>query len=259
MKTFVISLAEAKERKTHITKIMEERNLEFEFFEAVDGRGFDVPNHPNHHTFKRQLYFGRNMKGGEIGVLLSHKSIYQKMVNKEIPISLILEDDVELYKDFPKILQALENGAQDFELVRFLGSKKVATLKQYTKRIVMDEYKLNRLCTTPGGAHAYIITFAGAVKMLRNLDKNYIPIDTLMGHCWKTGVNAFIIQPGLSRQNAEQPQYIGTERFDKTLNLSSIMKLAYPFGRAWFKIMEGLMKRVYYYKNILIDKLLKDK
>lgn len=247
MKAFVISLPEAKERKAHITKMMEERGLDFEFFEAVDGRAFDVPNHPAHNTLKRRLYFGRDLKGGEMGVLLSHRGLYQKMLDEQIDIALILEDDVELYEEAPKVIDALENGPRDFELVRFLGSAKVAKLQQYTKRNVIEGYNLNRLCTTPGGAHAYIITRAGAHKLLTKLQHNFLPIDTMMGHCWYTGLDAYIVQPGLSKQDANQPQYIGEARFDKGKNdLKGWMGIIFPITRACFKFTEGVMKRVYY-------------
>ncbi len=255
IRIFVISLDEAKERQDHITKSLGVHGLDFEFFPAVDGRGFDVANHPNHHTMKRRLYFGRDLKGGEMGVLLSHKGIYQRMVDENIPLALVLEDDVELYEDAPKVIEALANGVQDFDMVRFLGSAKVAKLEQHTKRPVLGDYKLNRLCTTPGGAHAYVVTIDGARKMLRALERNYIPIDTMMGHVWKTGVEAFIVQPGLSKQDAEQPQYIGEARFDKSdVQLNWWMKIVFPFTRAWFKLGEGFMKRISYIKNKRLDK-----
>lgn len=254
MKTFVISLTEAKERQAHITKMMAARGLGFEFFTAVDGRGFDVPTHPAYDVIKRRLYFGRDLKGGELGVLLSHRGIYQKMVDEKIEIALVLEDDVELYPDAPQVIEALEDGPRDFELVRFLGSKKVAKLQQYSKRTVLDSYSLNRLCTTPGGAHAYVITLSGAQKMLAATRENFLPIDTLMGHCWSTGVDAYIIQPGLSKQDADQPQYIGEARFDKSVALNGWMKLAFPLTRSWFKLCEGAMKRIYYYGRKLNDK-----
>ncbi len=255
MKIFVISLPEASSRRTHITAMMEGRSLQdFEFFESVDGRGFDVANHPAHNTLKRRLYFGRDLKGGEMGCLLSHAGIYQKMVDENIPIALILEDDVELYEEFTPVLKALESGPQDFEMIRFLGSKKVSKLQQYTKRTVWGDYTLNRLRTTPGGAHAYVITLEGARKMLRHTGRNYIPIDTLMGHVWKTGVNAFIIQPGLTRQDPAQEQYIGEARFDKSdVQLNTLMKFVFPFTRSWFKFHEGLMKHLSYAKNRLKD------
>ncbi len=79
MKTFVISLPEATGRQEHMRQQLSAQGIsDFEFFTAVDGRAFDVPTHPVYNAAKRRLFFGRDLKGGELGVLLSHKAIYEK-------------------------------------------------------------------------------------------------------------------------------------------------------------------------------------
>ena len=251
MRTFIISLPEARERQTSMQEVMDALGLEFEFFNAVDGRDFDVPNHPAHATIKRRLFFGRDLKGGEMGVLLSNRAIYQKIVDEDIEIALVLEDDARFNKDLPDVLDEIEHGPQDFDLIRFLSSDKVMSSKQYTKRTVINKYNLNRLMTTPGGAFAYVITQEGARKLLRKMERNYMPIDTLMGHCWRTGVDGYIIKPGLSFVELDVPQYIGEDRFNKGERAKGWTSLLFPITRGWFKFSEGVMKRLHYiYKRI---------
>ncbi|MEM7679906.1 MAG: glycosyltransferase family 25 protein [Pseudomonadota bacterium] len=253
MKTFVISLKEARERQDNIQTMMDGLGLPFEFFEAVDGREFDVAQHEAHNTTLRRLFFGRDMKGGEIGILLSHRSIYEKMIEEKIDIALVLEDDVRLHEDAPEVLKVLENGPRDFELIRFLGSKKVMGSTQKTKRNVLGEYNLNRLLTSPGGAHAYVVTLSGAKKLYKASARNHLPIDTLMGHSWRTGVENLIIKPGLSYQDAEMPQYIGEARFNKSDLAGGWTRALFPVTRAWFKFSESIMKRLYYFMRNLKD------
>jgi len=250
MKSFVITLPEAKGRQHHMIAMLGAQGIEFEFFEAVDGRTFDVPSHPVYNVTKRRMFFGRDMTGGEIGVLLSHRGIYQKMVDEAIDLALVFEDDAVVNDDFAAVVQALRDGQQDFELIRFLGSKKNARVKQYIKRPLLGEYVISRMQTTPGGAHAYMITLEGARKMLRILSRVYLPIDTLQGHNWLNGLRAYMVQkPGFAMQDAQQDQFIGEARFDKTVDLSPFMALIFPLTRAWFKIYEGVMKRLWYFKN----------
>ncbi len=255
MKTFIITLPEATARQEHMRKQLGAQGIrDFDFFNAVDGRRFDVPNHPIYNKTLRRIFFGRDLKGAELGVLLSHKGIYQKMVAENIETALIFEDDADLQSDFKTVLDALINGEKDYDLVRFLGSKKVSRLQQYTKRSIVGEYTLNALRTAPGGAFAYIITQQGAQKMLKILSRIYLPIDTLMGHNWKNNLRAYIVQPGLAEQDTSQEQYIGTERFKKTLDIKGIMRLIFPISRAAFKASEGLMKALWYNKNLFTDK-----
>ncbi len=246
-KTFIITLPEATARQDHMRAQMAAQDIEdFDFFPAVDGRAFDVPTHENYNKTKRRIFFGRDLKGGELGVTLSHKNIYQKMVTEHIDLALIFEDDAYMKDDFKAVLDALKDGPKDFDLIRFLGSKKVSKLEQFTKRTVIGKYTLNALRTSPGGAFAYLITLDGAKKMLTLLDRFFVPIDTLMGHNWCNKLDAYIIQPGLSEQDTSQEQYIGTERFEKRLDLPMPMRLFFPLTRAAYKAYEGIMKQIWY-------------
>ena len=139
------------------------------------------------------------MKGGEIGVLLSHKAIYQKMIDEGLK-ALVFEDDAILEPNFAIVAQALVNTQSNYDLVRFLGSEKVSKLEQKIVQPLWGVYTMNKLRTAPGGAFAYSVTLQGARKMLNVLDKVYLPIDTLMGHGWLNNMQNYIVQPGLANQ-----------------------------------------------------------
>lgn len=244
---FVISLPEATERRAQIASHLKELGLAHEIVDAVDGRGFDVPAHTAYNGRRRRLLFGRDLTGGELGCALSHRSIYERMADENIPLALVLEDDVVLSEDIPAVLKVLSGMTDRFELVRFLGSKKVARLQQ---RVVADlggGYSLNRLRTTPGGAHAYVVTLSGAQKLLRAMQRIDVPIDTLMGMVWRTGLNALIVQPGLSYQDGDLPNYIGQTRFDKSIALKGWERTVFPFTRAYCKLYEAAGKSWSYY------------
>ena len=237
---FVISLPEAKDRQQRVAARLGDLSIAFTFFDAVDGREFNMETHPAYNGSKRRRYFGKDLTGGEMGCLLSHRSIYEKMIEEGLETVLVFEDDVIIHDDFPVVLEALLSSSIDYDLVRFLGSPKVATLTQRPVAQLCGEYTLNRLCTTPGGAHAYLINQNGARKLLKHTEYNWLPIDTLMGYCWLTGLNAFIVQPGIAVHNLELESFIGEARFDKSMKPSVI-------DRALFKVSEGLMKRLTYW------------
>jgi glycosyl transferase family 25 len=248
---FVISLKDATTRRQSIVDQMQKLSIPFDFIDAVDGRGFDMDTHAAYNKRKRLAFFRQDMTGGELGCLLSHRSIFQKMVDENIERALILEDDAILYDDFYPAFKKLLEAKTPYELARFLYTEKVAKLTQRTVEQIDDTYKLNRLMTTPGGAHAYIITQSGAKKLLKHTARNWLPIDTLIGHCWQTGINAFIVQPGLVAQNLEFESAIGEKRFEKKADRSGLSKTSFPITRALFKLYETIMKRCYYsYKGL---------
>jgi glycosyl transferase family 25 len=255
----VISLAESTGRRNRIENILSQLDIDFEFFDAIDGRAFDVLNHPLYDERKRLAQYGRHLNGGEIGCLLSHKAIYQKMVEDNIDKALILEDDVILRDDFVPVLQKILKLDIDYDAVRFLGSPKLERIKARHVCHIDGPYNLVRHTGLPGGTHATLMTKTGAEKMLKHLDKTAYPIDALMGRSWLTGLNWYTVRPGLAAQDLSFDSAIGDDRFLPDLDVTGISEILYPLTRGWFKLSENIGKKVWYYKNYLRDKKIKDK
>lgn len=244
---YVISLPEAAQRRDFMRAQLEKLGIAFDFFDAVDGRKFNVPNHPVYAKYRRRAFFGKDLTGGELGCLLSHRKIYERMVEHGIERAVVFEDDAILHEDLPRVIEALLRHTDKFDLVRFLGSEKVAKLEQKIVMPITGEYTLNRLCSTPGGAHAYLITLAGAKKLLAKMQRNYLPVDILMGHVWVTGVRGYIVQPGVAVHDLAQVSFIGDARFDKKGD--DVKPFYYPLTRMIFKVYEGVAKRLSYYST----------
>ncbi len=246
--TYIISLNTASERRRTMTEKLNALGIDFQFFDAVDGRKFDVTSHPNYDRKKRLLFFGRDLKGGEIGCLVSHKLLLEKVAQfPDDEVAFILEDDAILNPNITRIIEKLITSPYPWELVRFLGSPKIATLRQRTVYQLDDTYRLNRLATSPGEAHAYLIRPSGARKLIPHLQHCAFPIDALMGQPWQTGVDVLTVQPSLAVQDLAIESSIGDARFNKTIEISGLARAAYPFTRGIYKFSDSLMKRVMYW------------
>lgn len=251
---FVISLPGTEERRAYITNQLNTLGLPFSFFDAVNGHALDVLSHENYDGLKRRLSFGKDLTPGELGCFLSHKKLYEKICNDNLESAVILEDDVILHEDFPKILQSLSAHQNHFDIVRFLGSPKV--MKRGGRKLISldDIYWLIRMPTAPGGAHATLVTKAGAQKLLKHMQCNAYPIDTLLGRGWETGIEALAVHPGLATQELSFDNTIGNDRFDKSIQLTGIERLAFPFTRSWFKLRETFGKKWIYWLRLLKDR-----
>ena len=249
--TFIVTLPEAKERQEHMKRQMDDLGLDFEWFEAVDGRGFDVPALPEYDARRRRRNYGRDLKGGEIGCLLSHKKLYQKIVEEQIPLTLVLEDDAILHEDFAQAVGDVQQCETPFDLVRFLGSKKLTKARQRVVEDLTPPYQLCRLYGLPGGTHAYMITLDGARKMLRVMDRYAFPIDTLMGREWDTKCMIYVVMPGPAVSSEDLGSFIGDARFDKKgLDVGGASRALYPLTRAAFKLHETMMKAWMYWVKV---------
>ncbi|MBV9510740.1 MAG: hypothetical protein JO303_10710, partial [Caulobacteraceae bacterium] len=106
---------------------------------------------------------------------------------------------------------------------------------------------LTRLSTSPGEAHAYLVSRSGARKMLRRLERTSTPIDTMMGQPWKTGVGALAVHPGLARQDPSLGTSINDARFDKKPTTTGLPRLLLPLAKTALKTSENVLKRTFYY------------
>jgi len=251
---YIISLPEATDRRARITAIFNEWHIPFEFFDAVDGRAFNVLEHPVYDAAKRLRYFGKHLNGGEIGCLLSHKKLYQKIVDEEIDRALVLEDDVILRDPFFDVLEKILNCPVPYDMIRFLGSPKLERLPLRHVYSIDETYGLFRHTGMPGGAHATLVTYKGAQKILKHLNKTAYPIDALLGRSWETGLDWYTVRPGLATQELSFDSSIGDTRFDRQQDIKGLAKVLYPITRAWFKLTETIGKKYRYYKTYLKDK-----
>jgi len=255
---FVISLVGSDDRRQRITSIFDNLGMEFEFFDAVDGRQFDVMQQPIYDAKKRLAFYGKHMTGGEIGCLLSHKALYQKIVNEGIEKALIFEDDVLLRPGFKAVLdQILDQGLDaPYDMIRFLSSPKLERLRLSPIHYIDKEHYLTRHTGMPGGAHASLVRHSGAKKMLDHLSKSAFPIDTLMGRSWQTGMNWVTVRPGIAAQDREIASIIGDDlRLERRLDIKGIGRFLYPLTRAWFKLCETIGKKYWYYIQSFKDKI----
>ena len=210
---YVISLTSAEARRRAVAERLGAAGVAFEIFDAVDGRGFEVEAQPVYDGPRRRALYGHDMVGGEIGCLLSHKAILEKVVRDRSGPALVFEDDILLHPYFGAVVDGLMAHQDRWELVRFFGDAKTLRQRQRPLLDLGHGFWMTRLMTVPGGAGAYIVSETGAAKLLKHLEKTPFPIDTLMGRPWLTGVDNLMVRPGLAVQDQALGSDIGDGRF----------------------------------------------
>ena len=94
MKIFLINLARRPDRLAHVQQQLAQLGLSFERFDAVDGATIDDTSFVDRDQF--YLNNKRQIALGEIGCAMSHRAIWQQMVEQNLPFALILEDDINI-------------------------------------------------------------------------------------------------------------------------------------------------------------------
>ena len=130
MKVFVVSLKESP-RRSKIKADLRARNIDFEFFDAVDARE-GVPESYHHRinrsVAKRRLL--RPMNDTEFGCALSHALVYEHIVKNQIPHSIILEDDAIITDGFDMLLREKQLENTDINMALLYHNYCYATKKK---------------------------------------------------------------------------------------------------------------------------------
>lgn len=235
---FVITLEHSKERRKIISSRLAELKIPFEFHPGVDGRKINLFSHQHYSKWKRRMFFGRDLSNGEFGCILAHKSIYERIAEKNIGIALILEDDAILCDELPSVVNALVRLQKNRDIVRFLGREKNYRASRTIAQLPGTQNHLARLHGMPGGAYGYVINNQAAKRLLLMMDKNWLPIDTLHGFSWLTKLNTVSVVPYPVLPNDAVPSCIDEQdsslRWNKSVSLSGFGKFIYPLTRgAW--------------------------
>ncbi len=157
MKIYIINMAKSVQRRTKMQQYIDAlpEHLDIEFVEAIDGQSL-TESEITYHTKKLCMATTK----GEIGCALSHINVYRKMAAENIPVALILEDDVKIPHDLSSMLEKLEKSIGHNEVL-LLSRPKI-----YFKKAIntINNYKIFSV-SEADLASSYIITHEAAKKM----------------------------------------------------------------------------------------------
>jgi GR25 family glycosyltransferase involved in LPS biosynthesis len=179
MKTFVINMESRKDRRDSITKTFDDVDFKnYSFYSGIDGTVIkgteDIYN----------LFYGNdfNWRQGFIGAALSHYNLWQQLIKDNDTSYCIFEDDIVIESTFVEQMSFCEEFIQDRKAdILFLGYSmlrhNIIESKSDTFEIIEFQKDLY-----VGGCFAYIISSAGAKKLIDYINYNgiYQSIDFLM-------------------------------------------------------------------------------
>lgn len=179
---FMINLKRRPERRIKMEQTLNELGIEFTYFEAVDGRKLtdEVLHEKGIELMPEYLdpYHKRPMKMGEVGCFLSHYTIWERMIEKNLQEVLILEDDIKFEPYFREHAVQLMKEARSvggYDLIYF-GRKRLEDTEDYITTST-NFVKVSYTYWTLG----YVITLEGAKKLLEAKPlKNLLPVDEFL-------------------------------------------------------------------------------
>ncbi|KAF3981174.1 MAG: glycosyltransferase family 25 protein [Methylococcales symbiont of Hymedesmia sp. n. MRB-2018] len=183
---FIINLKKQLNKKQHMEELCEKYNLAVEFIDAVDGRLLSATEINSVYSEEQAMKnLRRPMTKGEIGCALSHKLIYQKMIDDDIETALIFEDDIQFDNALLSCLAEIDKLPKNWELM-LLGHRGSSGYIQakysfwYSKKL-NQTHRIRRLAEAAYGSHGYYLNNRGARKLVQCLQLISRPIDHFTG------------------------------------------------------------------------------
>lgn len=186
--SYVINLKRRQERKSNMINEFNrlgdfQKELNYTFFEAIDGEDENLLKLLNVKPSKwYNRHTGKAFTKGELGCALSHYSIWTDVIhraekedNPETFKALILEDDVHFCHNFSdKLTEIMKEICFEYDLL-YLGRDPC----KFSDEIIVTPHVRKTLYSY--GAHAYLLTYMGAKKLINSgYLENILPVDDFL-------------------------------------------------------------------------------
>ena len=237
---YCISLPEEMMRRAYITEQFAQHHLEVVLFDAIKPEDNVFPD--IYQQKRRLTLYGRELSRGEIGCYLSHRAIWNQFLSSNESHCCILEDDVELSRNFSEVINKLLEQESRWDLVRLAGTfpRKGKTIAQ----INAGQYQLLEYLNQPRGTIGYVINRNAAQALLKHTSKMIHAIDDTIDQIWGHKLRTYGLEPFIVK---ESPQFLSTIGCRKSPKMRFLPKMR----KELFKSQESLKKKFWQFKTLL--------
>jgi glycosyl transferase family 25 len=207
---WIVNLARSAERRAYITAHAQNLGLPFEIVTAVDGRELSARELAEAYSAERAVAaIGRVLAPGEIGCALSHLRLYQRMMDENIEVALILEDDAVIHPDTLAILTRWQEFPSDWELLLLQHSCDIGgPLSWWHCQSLTPAYRIGRFARPTYGTVGYLIRQGAARKILARAYPVHAPSDHWTGGLLETGIRLYGLEPPcITHRHENNPAY----------------------------------------------------
>lgn len=245
IKSYVISLETAQQRREHITREFSDKGIAFEFFDAISpfNRMQDITK-----ELIPALEENNTLSNGEKGCLLSHLALWKRCIDEHLDYVAIFEDDVLLNDDIHLFLN------NDEWLNNLLKENVIVKLETFFMPVELDCKEVNKyanreisiLRSIHYGTAGYIISRSASKYLLDTLyHKNkdeLLAVDQIIFNQLLTNevISIYQVNPALCLQELQankKESQLTSQIQEERKNVSAICKPGF-----WEKLL-GSYKR----------------
>jgi len=210
MKSIVISLPHARERRERIAQRFVELDLPFEFMDAVDARELTDADVAAVDTRYRRRWGLRPLAPAEVACWRSHARAIAQAGASSDAMTAVFEDDAILLPELPTVLDALEDCDAPFDLVSLARQNPEKPLTG--TRPLAAGRSMGRVRYTEYGAYGYVITREAAAYLAGCMTRMRLPADMELMFFWVHGLNLYFLDAPVVEHDDDVPSQIAADR-----------------------------------------------
>jgi|GEM_PF-216468 len=250
---FVINLERSTDRREKISTRLSEIGIDFELFPATDGSALSESDRAKYDEAHVINNISRPLSPAEVGCYISHKKLWQRIVDENIPWAVILEDDVLIQTDLKDLLAKIGQMTFKWDLIRLAG---LFATPCYPLFALGGGRTLSVPLRGAIGSQAYCLSRAGARKLLAYSTTIRGTVDDhVIDNCWKTGLAILAVQPypvAEDKSHISEIEISRREIFQARRDARKEKSIKQFLIRRRYKIGRSLGRRYYYFIHCLL-------
>lgn len=176
MKAYLINLDRSPDRLSFFQSQADRLGMPFERISAVDGKKL-TPGQLA--SAVSQTFEFQPINAGEIGLFMSHKRVWERLLASGAPHAAVFEDDAQLSASVVSALAAIDREAPSFDVIKLETTLRQTVCRRDSQEL-SSGHSLQKLLSWHGGTAGYVISADCARRMLTLKMLLSDPIDQVM-------------------------------------------------------------------------------
>jgi glycosyl transferase family 25 len=192
VKAYVISLPGAIERRESVCRQLESSSVDWEIVDAVQAAGAEVREILD--RCRESDLWHKPLQSGEVACYLSHRQVWQRMMEEGVDGAIILEDDFELTRPLDEVVSLLSGFATQADMIKLYGVPKISRVVE-TATDGRGTHALLEAFAVTSGTVGQWVSAKSVARLLARSETIRRPIDMDLKHHWEFPITVYHLSP----------------------------------------------------------------
>jgi glycosyl transferase family 25 len=189
---YVISVNDAHQRRENVRAQLSGASVRWEIIDAVRSDSTAVTDLLERYRNSKKWH--KPLQAGEIACYLSHRKVWQKMLDDQVERALILEDDFQLKMPIDEIVMLLHEFRSDYDMVKLHGKPKHSRSIEECLH-GRELYGLHQAFSVTGITVAQWVCAKAIPRLMVKAEQIERPIDMDIKHFWEYPLTVYHLIP----------------------------------------------------------------